>query len=142
VKRKIKIGELALLAHCRVETIRFYEKEGMLPPPPRSAGNYRMYDLVHIERLHFIRHCRFLDMTLEEIRQLLLIRDTPQGDCTEVNTFLSGHLGRIDKRIAELEHLRGQIRTLSQRCRGALTADQCGILQELGTQESTSEQKS
>lgn len=133
MKRKIKIGELALLTHCSVETIRFYEKEGMLPTPPRSSGNYRMYGEVHVERLFFIRRCRSLDMTLEEIRQLLLIRDTPQGDCTEVSTFLAEHLGRIDIRIAELGQLRNQINSLSQRCSGALTADQCGILLELGS---------
>ncbi len=139
MKPEIKIGKLAILTRCRVETIRFYEKEGMLPPPPRSTGNYRMYDATHIERLHFIRHCRSLDMTLEEIRQLLLIRDTPQGDCTEVSTFLAEHLGRIDIRIAELGQLRSQISSLSQRCSGALTADQCGILQGLSTQEPASD---
>ena len=64
----MKIGELATLTGCPVETIRYYEREGLLPAPSRSAGNYRQYDTAHVERLSFIRHCRSLDMTQEEIR--------------------------------------------------------------------------
>jgi DNA-binding transcriptional MerR regulator len=81
MKPEIKIGELARRTTCRVETIRFYEKEGILPPPPRSTGNYRLYGKQHVDLLLFIRRCRSLDMTLDEVRRLLLIRDTPQG-CT------------------------------------------------------------
>lgn len=138
MKQKIKIGELALLTHCRVETIRYYEKARMLPAPPRSVSNYRLYDETHVEQLRFIRRCRSLDMTLDEIRKLLLIRDTPQGDCSAVNTFLEEHLSRIAVRIAEIEELRSQLISLSQRCSGSLTADQCGILQELGSREHVS----
>lgn len=130
---KLKIGELAGQTACRVETIRFYEKEGMLPAPPRSAGNYRLYGKQHVERLLFIRRCRSLDMTLDEIRRLLQIRDTPRDDCSAVNTFLDEHIGHIDVRIAELEQLRAQLDSLRQRCSGAGTAEQCGILKELGS---------
>lgn len=73
----MKIGELAKLTDCQVETIRYYEKEGLLPPPARSDGNYRLYTQAHTERLVFIRNCRSLDMTLEEIRSLLGLRDSP-----------------------------------------------------------------
>jgi Cd(II)/Pb(II)-responsive transcriptional regulator len=135
MKRQIKIGELASLTGCSVETIRFYEQEGMLPPPPRSAGNYRIYGETHVEQLLFIRRCRSLDMTLDEIRQLLTIRDTPQGDCSAVSIFLDEHLNRIAVRIAEIEQLRSQLISLSRRCSGSQTAGQCGILQELGSRE-------
>ena len=67
----MKIGELAKLTDCPVETIRYYEKENLLPPPARTDGNYRIYGEAHAQGLSFIRHCRSLDMTLDEIRVLL-----------------------------------------------------------------------
>ena len=77
----MKIGELARRTGCQVETIRYYEREGLLPEPARSPGNYRLYGSAHVERLTFIRHCRALDMTLGEIRTLLMHRDHPERDC-------------------------------------------------------------
>ncbi|MFX7140454.1 MerR family transcriptional regulator, partial [Acinetobacter baumannii] len=81
----MKIGKLAQTAGTTVETIRFYEHEGLLPAPARSSGNYRLYASQHLERLAFIRHCRSLDMTLNEIRSLLRLKDAPHEDCGEVN---------------------------------------------------------
>ena len=81
----IKIGELAKRTESTVETIRYYEKEGLLPEPSRSEGNYRLYGEKHIERLRFIRHCRTLDMALGEVRTLLRFRDAPDEDCGDVN---------------------------------------------------------
>ena len=78
---KIRIGELAQRTRCEVVTIRYYEKEGLLPAPARSSGNFRLYGDAHIERLQFIRHCRSLDMTLSEVRALLGLRDNPTQDC-------------------------------------------------------------
>src|SRR5690625_3267562 len=82
----IKIGELAKRTGFTVETIRYYEKEGLLPEPARSHGNYRLYGDEHIERLRFIRHCRTLDMALSEVRILLQYRDTPYEDRSEEHT--------------------------------------------------------
>lgn len=81
----LRIGELAQRTGTQVETIRYYEREGLLPEPARSEGNYRLYDRAHAERLSFIRHCRSLDMTLDEIRVLLQFRDAPEQNCGEVN---------------------------------------------------------
>ena len=69
----MKIGELATLTNTQIETIRYYEREGLLAEPRRSEGNYRIYGSAHAERLSFIRHCRGLDMTLDEIRVLLRV---------------------------------------------------------------------
>ena len=77
----MKIGELAKAAHTQVETIRYYEREGLLPETARTDGNYRMYAEEHVDRLSFIRHCRGLDMTLDEIRVLLRFKDAPHGLC-------------------------------------------------------------
>jgi DNA-binding transcriptional MerR regulator len=88
MSNNLKIGDLAKRAGCLVETIRYYERVGLLLGPARSEGNYRLYTNVHVERLQFIRHCRALDMTLEEIRNLLRFRDAPDENCSEVDTCL------------------------------------------------------
>ncbi|GAA5175611.1 MULTISPECIES: Cd(II)/Pb(II)-responsive transcriptional regulator [Halomonadaceae] len=127
----MKIGELAQRASCQVETIRYYEREGLLPEPARSAGNYRLYGMMHVERLMFIRHCRALDMTLGEIRRLLLHRDHPERDCAEVNDLVDEHIGHVETRLAQLDSLRTALIELRARCRGDADIGACGILREL-----------
>ena len=124
----MKIGELAKLTDCQVETIRYYEREGLLPEPARSEGNYRLYTQVHVERLTFIRNCRSLDMTLEEIRSLLNLRDSPQDQCESVNALIDEHIHHVKARIDGLLALQEQLLDLRQRCGGG---NQCGILQQL-----------
>lgn len=94
----MKIGELAKLTDCAVETIRYYERENLLPEPARSDGNYRVYTQAHAERLTFIRNCRTLDMTLEEIRSLLAFRDSPQDQCESVNALIDEHIHHVKAR--------------------------------------------
>ena len=127
----MKIGELASQTNSRIETIRYYEREGMLPDPRRSDGNYRIYDDTHSERLSFIRHCRSLDMTLEEIRVLLRFKDAPTQNCREVNDLLDEHIGHVARRIKELRQLQKQLKGLRETCLGAQDAQHCGILNEL-----------
>ncbi|WP_285428511.1 Cd(II)/Pb(II)-responsive transcriptional regulator [Pseudomonas sp. lyk4-R2A-8] len=124
----MKIGELAKLTDCPVETIRYYEKEGLLPPPARTDANYRVYTQAHTERLIFIRNCRSLDMTLEEIRSLLSLRDSPQDQCESVNALIDEHIQHVKARIDGLLALQEQLLDLRQRCGGG---DHCGILQRL-----------
>jgi Cd(II)/Pb(II)-responsive transcriptional regulator len=126
----LTIGVLARRMHCQAETIRFYEREGLLPPPARSSGNYRLYGKSHLERLAFIRRCRSLDMTLDEIRVLLQFRDRPADNCAEVNGVLDEHIQHVADRIADLRTLQRQLRDLRQLCAEA-SADGCGILKEL-----------
>jgi Cd(II)/Pb(II)-responsive transcriptional regulator len=124
----MKIGELARAASTPVQTIRYYEREGLLPEPPRTQGNYRVYSDEQLERLAFIRHCRSLDMTLEEIRVLLRFRDAPAEDCGTVNRLLDEHLGHVEARIGELQVLRRQLRSLREQCASTTSAADCGIL--------------
>lgn len=131
----MKIGELAQVAQCSVETIRYYEKEGLLPEPGRTASNYRSYSEAHVERLRFIRNCRALDMAHDEIRALLGALDQPTDTCASVNTLLDEHIGHVDERIAELLHLKAQLTTLRQRCHVIEGIDNCGILQGLAEME-------
>ena len=104
----MKIGELAKQTDCAVETIRYYERENLLPEPARSDGNYRVYTQAHAERLTFIRNCRTLDMTLEEIRSLLAMRDSPQDQCESVNTLIDEHIQHVKARIDGLLALQTQ----------------------------------
>ena len=131
----MRIGELARNTGCQVETIRYYEREGLLPAPTRSRGNYRRYGEEHLERLRFIRHCRSLAMSLEEIRLLLQFRDAPDDKCDEVNTLLDEHIGHVAARIAELRVLASQLRKLRSLCRSAQAAKDCGILRRLGADD-------
>jgi Cd(II)/Pb(II)-responsive transcriptional regulator len=127
----MKIGELAGAAQTPVETVRYYEREGLLPQAPRTEGNYRIYGAANVERLAFIRHCRSLDMTLDEIRVLLRVKDDPQADCGEVNVLLDEHIGHVAKRIRELRLLEKQLKLLREQCAGPQDAAHCGILSEL-----------
>ena len=127
----MKIGELANMTGVQVETIRHYEREGLLPHTKRSEGNYRVYDESHGQRLSFIRHCRSLDMTLDEIRVLLRFRDAPTENCGEVNALLDEHIGHVALRVKELRQLEMQLKALRETCRSAQDAEHCGILNGL-----------
>lgn len=126
----MKIGELAKATHCPVETIRYYEKEGLLPEPARTASNYRTYDDSHVTRLRFIRNCRSLDMTHEEIRALLTFMDRHADDCSGVNQLLDDHINHVDIRIAELTQLK-ELQGIRARCQEDQPVDDCGIIQSL-----------
>ena len=132
----MKIGELALVAQCTVETARYYEKAGLLPEPARSEGNFRVYGPAHVERLRFIRNCRALDMSQDEIRTLLALADSPAQGCGPINAVFDQHLAHVDERIRELTHLREQLATLRRQCTSEQPMDACGILQGLAAMES------
>lgn len=127
----MKIGELARMAHCQVETIRYYEREGLLPSPERTEGNYRFYTQAHLERLVFIRNCRALDMTHEEIRQLLQYRDDPISNCAGVNELVDDHIEHVRSRIASLQVLQAQLIELRRNCSEGREAAACQILHRL-----------
>jgi Cd(II)/Pb(II)-responsive transcriptional regulator len=131
----MKIGELAQVAQCTVETIRYYEKEGLLPAPARTAGNFRVYGAEHVERLRFIRNCRALDMSHGEIRTLLDLADRPAEGCGAVNAVFDQHIAHVDERIRELSHLKQQLLGLRQRCQTEQAVQTCGILQGLAAME-------
>lgn len=131
----MKIGEVAKKAGCQVVTIRYYEKEGLLPEPERSEGNYRVYNEEHIERLHFIRHCRHHGMKLADIRELLAFKDNPQADCSWVSRMIGGHIEGVNKQIASLTHLKMHLEDLLHKCPDGHQASGCGIIQSLNQAE-------
>ena len=127
----MRIGELARRAGINIDTVRYYEKTGLLPSPPRRANGYRDYGVVHVERLAFIRHCRALDMSLADIGSLLEFLVRPSGDCSAVNRLIDDQLARVQARIASLLTLEKQLHALRTRCEADQTTQECGILQEL-----------
>ncbi|SRR5579883_2717051 len=127
----LKIGELARRTQCQAETIRFYEREGLLPAPLRTSGNYRIYGRAHVERLAFIRNCRALDMTLNEIRELLRFRDLPAGAAHAAHVLLDEHMAHVAARISELQQLKRQLQALRRQCRRPHGEGECAILDEL-----------
>lgn len=131
MKHQLKIGELAERTLCPVETIRYYERKGILPAPLRSENNYRLYGDVHVERLQFIRHCRSLDMSLDEIVILLDFRDRPEENCAGVNALLDHHIEHVVHRINELQQLQVQLLALRKQCLSVQSTRECGILQGL-----------
>lgn len=132
----MKIGDLANAARCTVETVRYYEREGLLPPPGRTEGNFRDYRDAHVERLRFIRNCRALDMSHDEIRTLLALADQPAAGCGTVNRVFDEHIAHVDERIRELEQLRRSLAALRERCGREQSVGDCGILQGLAEMES------
>lgn len=127
----MKIGELAAAAECDVATVRYYEKEGLMPPPERTPSNYRAYGPGHVERLRFIRRCRSLDMDLNEVRLLLSFVDQPERNCGSVNEALDHHIEHVETRLRELEALQDELKRLRRKCRQATKAAACGILDDL-----------
>lgn len=136
----MKIGELARAARCSVETVRFYEKAGLLPAPARTAGNYRQYGSQHLGRLRFIRNCRNLDMAHEEIRALLAMIDQPARDCGAINHLLDEHVAHVDMRLHELHDLRAELLRLRDLCRTERAVDDCGIVRGLSRMETVAAQ--
>lgn len=126
----MKIGQLSRLTGCRVVTIRYYEREGLLPPPVRSAGNYRLYDDTAAQRLRFIRHCRQHGISLGEIRELLRFSDRPTGHCHWINALVQRHIDSVEAQIRDLEHLKGHLQALLCQCSG-VEGERCGILRSL-----------
>jgi Cd(II)/Pb(II)-responsive transcriptional regulator len=127
----LKIGELAKLTACNIQTIRYYEKEGLLDSVKRSAGNFRLYDNCTIKQLMFIKHCRSLDITLPEIRQLIDLRNSPETTCNNVNALVDSHNKQVDLRIKELKELKRQLKILRRKCTTGRAVKDCGILLEL-----------
>ena len=131
----MQIGELAQVAQTTVETVRYYEKAGLLPATARTAGNFRVYGPAHLERLRFIRNCRALDMSHEEIHTLLGLADQPAEGCGAINAVFDQHMAHVDERIRELLHLKQQLALLRERCQTEQAVDACGILQGLAAME-------
>lgn len=124
------IGDLARATGTKAETIRYYERSGLLPAPARTEGNYRSYSLPQLNRLRFLRRLRALGFSIAEIRDLLAVADEPDQDCGAVITIARNHLEEVERKLADLRTMRRQLRDLLGRCAGGHVVD-CGIIEAL-----------
>jgi Cd(II)/Pb(II)-responsive transcriptional regulator len=127
----MRIGELAREAGCDVETVRFYEREGLLEAPARDANGYRRYGERHMVQLHFIRHCRSLGMGLPDVRSLQDFQAHPDRACDEINHMIDQQIERIHRQVEALRTLELQLQALRDTCRARRRSSECGILRNL-----------
>jgi Cd(II)/Pb(II)-responsive transcriptional regulator len=127
----MRIGELARQAGVDVQTVRYYEREGLLEAPSRTASGYRAYGEQHLKRLNFVRHCRSLDMPLADVRRLLEFSTDRRVSCEVVDDLVQAHLDRVRAKRAALEALEGQLAMLRAQCESGHRVADCGILEEL-----------
>jgi Cd(II)/Pb(II)-responsive transcriptional regulator len=130
----MKIGELAKAAGCQPVTIRFYERKGLLGAAQRTDANYRLYGTRDLERLLFIRNCRSLGLTLQEIERLVEIHDNPTVDCSDVNACLDKHLIEVANQMKALQALQEQLTRLRTRCAVPGASSGCGVLSALANE--------
>lgn len=127
----MKIGDLAKTTGTDAETLRYYERIGLLASPLRGDNGYRHYDEQAIQQVGFIRHCRELSMSLDEIKRMLDLSRRPEANCDEVNLILDNHLQQIRIKQEALARLEQQLLALRGRCGSSQRAEDCGILQDL-----------
>lgn len=127
----MKIGELARVTETDSETLRYYERIGLLAPPVREANGYRSYPAQAVQQVRFIRHCRELGISLAEIEQIMKLSQQPEADCDEVNRILALHVAQVRAKLQALQTLEQQLLALQGQCSMSQRAADCGILKDL-----------
>jgi Cu(I)-responsive transcriptional regulator len=137
--KPLTIGVLSKATDTKVETIRFYERMGLLPAPQRTQGNYRAYTPEHLGRLSFIRRARDLGFTLDQVRELLSLSDQKDRSCDAVDAIAREHLAEVERKVADLHALQRHLSSIISRCRQGTIAD-CRIIEALAPPRSTARQ--
>jgi len=130
MERQFSIGELAKATDTKVETVRYYERIGLLPEPGRTSGNYRAYSDEHLGRLSFVRRARDLGFSIEQVKALLGLSDQRDRSCADVDAMARAHLEDVDNKIADLKKLRRELNALITQCHHGVIAD-CRIIDAL-----------
>jgi len=126
----LSIGRLSKRSGCNVETIRYYEKIGLLAAPPRTAGGHRVYGADHARRLGFVRRSRELGFSLDEIRALLALADGHEYDCGKIKEITLDHLRGVKAKIRDLRRLERTLAAISGECEGGVMP-RCPIIEAL-----------
>ena len=137
--RAMGIGALSHLTGCNIETIRYYEKIGIMTAPDRTTGGHRQYENDHVKRLFLIVRCRQLGFSIEEIRTLLSLVDGGNLNCSEVKSITEAHLGDVQQKIADLKKLEHVLEKMVSECSGT-EVPECPIIDTLfatGTNEAS-----
>ena len=127
----LTIGKVASSAGLAIDTVRYYEREGLLQKPARTSGGYRQYSADAVARLRFIRQAKELGFSLNEIKELLSLRVTPGKSCADVKAHAEHKIADVDRRIASLKRVRGALVKLTSACSGKGPVSQCPILEAL-----------
>nr|AFR74970.1 MerR [uncultured Xanthomonadaceae bacterium] len=127
----MQIGQLARQAGVPIDTVRYYERNGVLPAPARHASGYRDYQSQDVARLRFVRRAKVLGFTLGEIRELLALSDHRENDMADMKSAAAAKLADIDRRLAELSRIRAGLQALVVACPGHGALDHCPILHTL-----------
>ncbi len=127
----LTIGQLAKESNVHVETIRYYERRGLISKPPRSVSNYRMYSSENLRRLKFIKHAQGLGFSLKEIKEILSLRAIPRARCADVQKYTTRKIEELQERIHSLTRMRRSLEKLLRECSGDLPATECPILESM-----------
>jgi MerR family transcriptional regulator, copper efflux regulator len=131
----LTIGEVAEQAKVHVETLRYYERRGLVAQPPRSASNYRLYPKDAVRRVRFIKRAQELGFSLKDIKEILSLRAAPEAGCHEVRAHAEAKIKDIEARIVALTAMKHALSTLVTQCSGEGPLSDCPILESLETQE-------
>ena len=140
----VQIGQVSQRTGLSVDTIRFYEKQALVPAPRRSESGYRVYAEHDIDRLKFIGRAQRLGFSLQEIRELLLVECTQEGSCSHVSELISAKIVQVREKISELKRLELRLTKAQQQCQDALVSacdSECPVLQELQPQHAQKEKQ-
>lgn len=129
---QFSIGQIAKQTKCKVETVHYYEKIGLMPEPPRTQGGHRIYTLSHVKRLHFVRRCRELGFSIEQIKELLKFIDEPNHYCGEVKAMAMLHAKEVQQKIDDLNRLKLALNDMIYQCKGTnYSIKDCPIIDAL-----------
>lgn len=132
----LTIGQLAKQSNVHVETLRYYERRGLIPKPARTVSNYRIYSAENLRRVKFIKQAQELGFSLKEIKQLLALRAAPRARCADVRSYAIQKIGDIQDRIGSLQRMRTGLEKLLRECSGDLPITECPILESLESEKS------
>jgi len=135
------IGQVAKQANVNIETLRYYERRGLIPRPGRTVSNYRVYSSENLRRVKFIKQAQGLGFSLKEIKKLLALRATPRAGCADVRTYAAHKIEDIEGKIRSLARMRKTLERLIAECSGDGPVTQCPILESLDSESSTVGQK-
>jgi MerR family mercuric resistance operon transcriptional regulator len=135
------IGQVAKQAKVNIETLRYYERRGLIPRPHRTVSNYRLYSSENLRRVKFIKQAQGLGFSLKEIKKLLALRATPRARCADIRTYAAHKIEDIEGKIRSLARMRKTLEKLIAECSGDGPVTQCPILESLDSEPSTVGQK-
>ncbi len=131
----LTIGRLATEAGVNLETVRYYERQGLMPKPPRTASGYRLYSADAVRRLRFIKRAQELGFSLREVRELLLLRVSRTAKANAVRVRAESKIADIEAKIRTLESMKKSLRKLAQSCNGCAPISKCPILESLDKED-------